>query len=243
MIDLWIDSFYRIVNSFGFPDAVHPTLVHMPMGLVVGAFFLAWISFFSSWKNLAVTAYHCITLALLFLFPAIVFGFMDWRHFYLGAWLTPIIIKMVLAVVFFIFALAAFLFGFTGKEGSKIALALYTLCLITVVALGWFGARVVSGEPIRAHSQSYPIGEGIFIANCSTCHPNGSNKFAPDHPLRNSEALERFNIFLSQIRDPEKPMPAFTGARIPEKEAKDLYDYIVKEFNCPAAAGKGSHSH
>lgn len=73
--------FYRIVNSLGFPDPIHVTLVHLPMGLIIGAFCFAWISALSSWEKPAVIDYHCIGLAFLFLFPVIIFGFLDWRHF------------------------------------------------------------------------------------------------------------------------------------------------------------------
>lgn len=240
MIDAWIGSFYRIVNNLGFPDPIHVTLVHIPMGLVIGAFIFSWLSALSSWKRLAVTAYHCITLAFLFLFPVIIFGVTDWRNFYLGAWLTPIKIKMVLAVILLILSFAAFLSGFKDKESSKIILALYSLCLLIVIGLGWFGARLVYGEQIRGSSKKYQSGEKIFAANCCICHAHGGNKISPDHPLRNSDDLQSLDAFLSLIRHPGKPMPAFTVSRISDKEAKELYDYIVNEVNCPGATDKNS---
>jgi uncharacterized membrane protein len=240
MIDIWIGSFYHMVNSFGFPDPIHVTLVHIPMGLVIGAFVFSWLSALTSWKRLTVTAYQCITLALLFLFPVIIFGFMDWRHFYLGAWLTPIKIKMVLAVILLILSFAAFLLGFKGKESSKITLALYSLCLITVIGLGWFGARLVYGDQIQGSSKQYQNGEKIFVANCNICHANGGNKISPKNPLRNSDDLQNLDAFISLIRHPERPMPAFTALRISDKEAKELYDYIVNEVNCPGRTDKSS---
>lgn len=240
MIDLWIDAFYNIVNSLGFPDPIHAILVHIPMGLIIGAFCFAWISAFSNWKRLAVTAYHCITLSLIFLLPVIIFGFMDWRHFYIGAWLTPIKIKMVLVVILLIFSFVAFLLGFKGKESSKMTLVLYTLCLIIIIGLGWYGARIVYGEQMLPTSKNYPIGEKIFIANCNICHANGGNKISPQNPLRNSDDLQNLDAFLSLIRHPEKPMPIFTASRISDKDASALYDYIISEINCPAKAGNRS---
>jgi uncharacterized membrane protein len=233
MIDIWIDSFYRTVNSLGFHDPIHVMLVHIPMGLVIGAFIFSWLSALTRWKRLALTAYQCITMAFLFLFPVIIFGFMDWRHFYLGAWLAPIKIKMVLAVILLILSFAALLLGFKGKESSKITLTLYSLCLIIVIGLGWFGARLIYGEQMLPSSKNYPIGEKIFIADCNICHANGGNKFSPKNPLRNSDDLKNLDTFISLIRHPEKPMPVFTALRIPDPEAKDLYDYIVNEVNCP----------
>jgi len=233
MIDIWIDSFYRMVNSLGFPDPVHVTLVHVPIGLVIGAFIFSTLSAFTRWKSLAVTAYQCITLVFLFLFPVILFGFMDWRHFYLGAWLTPVKMKMVLAIFLLILSFTAFLLGFKGKESSKITLTLYGLCLIIVIGLGWFGARIIYGEQVPASSKNYPIGEKIFMANCNICHTNGGNKISPKNPIRNSDDLKNLDTFVSLIRHPEKPMPEFSVRRISDQEAKELYDYIVHEVNCP----------
>jgi uncharacterized membrane protein len=240
MIDIWIGSFYRIVNSLGFHDPIHVMLVHIPMGLVIGAFIFSWLSALTSWKRLALTAYQCITLAFLFLFPVIIFGFMDWRQFYLGAWLTPIKIKMVLAVILLILSFAALLLGFKGKESSKIALTLYSLCLIIVIGLGWFGARIIYGEQMLSSSKNYPGGEKIFVANCNICHANGGNKISPKNPLRNSDGLKNLDAFISLIRHPERPMPAFTTLQISDKEAKELYDYIVNEVNCPGGTDKSS---
>lgn len=240
MLDQWINAFYLTLNGFGFPDPIHAIMVHIPMGLIIGACCFAWIAALSPWKKLATTAYHCITLAFLFLFPTLIFGIMDWRHFYVGAWLTPIKIKMVLAAVVLILSFTAFLLGFTGKESSKTILFLYTLCVITIVGLGWFGARLVYGGQTQASSIKYESGKKIFMANCNSCHINGGNKTRPDHPLRNSDTLESLNAFLAQIRHPEEPMPAFPASRISDKDAKQLYDYIVNEINCPGRTGKVS---
>jgi uncharacterized membrane protein len=240
IVDIWIDNFYRFVNSMGFPDPIHVILIHIPMGLILGAFFFSCLSYFPAWKRLAVTAYYCITMAFLFLFPAIIFGFMDWRHFYRGGWLTPIKIKMVLAGILLILSFLALLKGAKGKESSNLMPFLYTLCIIVVIGLGWFGGRVANGVIIPPHSKIYPAGEKIFVTDCSACHANGSNKFEPGHPLRGSDALEKLDYFISQIRSPDKPMPAFTTSQISDTDASELYNYIVDEFECPGKTGKGS---
>ncbi len=130
--------------------------------------------------------------------------------------------------------------GFQGKERSKITLALYSLCFLTIIGLGWFGARLIYGEQIQASLKKYQGGEKIFSANCNICHANGGNKFSPDNPLRNSEALQNFNDFLALIRHPEKPMPAFTAFKISDKDSQELYAYIVNEVDCPKGAGRDS---
>jgi uncharacterized membrane protein len=224
-----IDSFYNALNQLGFSDPVHATLVHMPMGLLVGAFIFVWLATFSiSWKRLAVSAHHCIILAFLFLFPVICFGIADWRHFYAGAWITPIKMKMGLAAVLFTLSLAAVMLGFKGKENTKTTLALSTLSLVVVVLLGWYDARLVYGEKPQGMPVSEQAGSKIFDAHCNACHANRGNKIKPDKPLKNSPDLVNVNTFIAQIRHPEAPMPALPPAQISDQEAKELYDYIIK---------------
>ncbi len=237
MIDQWIHSFYRFMNNLGFPDPIHAALVHMPMGLVVGAFFFAWLAVLFKRERLAVTAYHCIVLAFLFLFPVILFGIADWRNFYGGIWLTPIKMKMILAGTLFCLSLVAVVVGSRGKEGAKTLPALYTLCFIAVVLLGWFGARLVYGEIPREVGKAHQAGEKVFAANCWICHANGGNRLKPDRPLRNSPLLKNFDTFLAQVRHPEAPMPPFAESRISGAEAKALYDYIASRWRYPGEKG------
>ena len=90
MMDAWINVFYSMVNRIGFSDPMHAALVHMPMGLLVGAFIFNLLAALSvSWKRLAVSSHHCMVLAFLFLFLVLPSGLMDWRHFYASAWLPP----------------------------------------------------------------------------------------------------------------------------------------------------------
>jgi len=235
MADRWIATFYDLLNSLGFPDPVHAAMVHMPMGLIVGTFFFAMAAALTRWKIFAVTARHCIALAFLFLFPVILFGIIDWQHFYGGAWLMPIQMKMTLAGILFLLCLAAFVLGSKGRETSKTVLLFYALCFVTVVLLGWFGARLVYGSKHQDVSKTYEIGEKIFMAHCNACHADGGNKIKPDQPLRGSPDLKSFDTFLSQIRHPETPMPTFTELQISDKDAKKLYDYVINVVNRPSA--------
>ena len=231
MIDGWIHSFYRFMNDLGFPDPIHAALVHMPMGLIVGAFIFAWLSTILKRERLAVSAYHCIVLAFLFLFPVILFGIMDWRNFYRGSWLMQVKVKMILAGTLFFLSLIAVIIGFRRKEGLKVLLTFYTFCFITVILLGWFGARLVYGERPHGDVKTYQAGEKVFAANCLICHADGGNKIMPDKPLRNSAKLRKFDMFLSQIRNPEAPMPQFAESQISDSEVKALYGYITNRWN------------
>ena len=233
-MDAWINDFYSMINHIGFSDPIHAALVHMPMGLLVGAFIFNLLAALSvSWKRLAVSSHHCMVLAFLFLFLVIPSGLMDWRHFYASAWLTPLKMKMGLATALFIITGTAVVLGFKGKENAKANLALSTLILLVVVLLGWYGARLVYGEKPQTGSAGQKAGAKIFAAHCNACHANGGNRIMPDKPLKNSPDLMNVNTFIALIRKPDEPMPSFPPAQISDGEAKDLYDYIIKAINNP----------
>jgi len=50
---------------------------------------------------------------------------------------------------------------------------IYTLCLLTVIGLGYFGGELVYGtrEPAAAETEDLAVtGEQLFKQNCSACH-------------------------------------------------------------------------
>ena len=71
---------------------------------------------------------------------------MDWQHFYAGAWLYPIKIKLILAVL--IVWIFAGLF-YIHKKGiaSRFVLMNYAISFVLVVIIGYFGGNLVYGGP------------------------------------------------------------------------------------------------
>ena len=229
MIDSWSNAIYALISRTGFSDPIHPALVHVPIGLVLGAFVFGWIGVIFRRERLVLSARDCLVLAFLSWFPAVFIGVMDWRHFYGGEWLAPIIIKMVLAGMLFVLLVIALNFGFKGKGSSRGALITYTLCVITIVLLGWLGARLIySGTGMAQKTMStYQAGEKIFSANCSSCHPHGGNVIKSDKPLRDAPQLKNLETFVALLRSPVAPMPPFAESQIPDSQAKKLYEYII----------------
>lgn len=71
-------------------------------------------------------------------------------------------------------------------------------------------------------------GEILFTHNCALCHTDGGNDVNPDKPLKKALALKEFATFAALIRAPNQPMPPYPPSQISDKQAKELYDYILK---------------
>jgi cytochrome c6 len=98
------------------------------------------------------------------------------------------------------------------------------LCLMAVILAGVF---TIAGMTQGATGAA--PGEQLFKEQCAACHAGGGNILNPKQPLKGSPVLKTFAAFLSQIRKPQPPMPAFAPAQIPDKQAQQLYDYILKQ--------------
>ena len=51
-----IEFIYQTVTKFGYTHPLHPTLTHLPIGMVMGAFLFVLVAFIFSRTNLAQTA-------------------------------------------------------------------------------------------------------------------------------------------------------------------------------------------
>jgi uncharacterized membrane protein len=234
------NPFYKALAALGFTDPVHPALVHMPIGLVVGALFFGFAALI--WKRplLGLSAQHCLVLAWLFFFPTVLFGVMDWQHYYHGAWLVPIKVKIGLAIFLFVLLSIGLILIFKGRGDSKAILVIYVLSFCTVVLLGYFGGHLVFGGRSRAAPKEFKVGMKIFDANCIACHPNGGNVFVADMPLKGAPYLENVDKLIAFIRDPrlrngaKGPMPDFPPSDITDQEVRELYRYLIHEYGLPA---------
>jgi uncharacterized membrane protein len=225
------NSVYEFLNSLGYPHPIHPTEVHMPIGLVVGALIFSLVLTLFRRERLTLTPRHCILLAFIWVFPTMLFGFMDWQHFYGGAWLFPIKVKIIVAPLLTVFLFIAILLGRRYGAGSMKVIPFYFISFCCVVVLGYFGGQLVYGGKTSPSPAGFKAGEKVFSANCSACHPQGANVLVPSKPLRNSHELRDLNTFVQYVRHPISPMPAFSGSRIPDTEVKELYEYIVNVLN------------
>lgn len=236
------NPFYYVLAAIGYTDPIHPPLTHMPIGLVVAALIFGFAGLLLKKPFLSKMSRYCLLLAWLFIFPTVLLGFMDWQHFYQGAALFPIIVKICLATFLFVLlSLGLFLIA-RGREESKALLVILVLAFFTVGGLGYFGGRLVFGGRAPAAPPALQAGRGLFADNCMACHPNGGNAIMPQAIITGSDRLTDFHTFLTWIRDPrldngqKGPMPQFLPWKISDHQARQLYDYLIGVLGRPKAA-------
>ncbi len=238
-----IEFLYQALAKIGYTHPIHAPTTHIPVGMVIGAFLFAIVSWKFGKETLARTAYHCIALALITLVPTVIVGIMDWQHYYAGAWLFPIKMKFLLAgllLILLVFALSA---GYRAESISKQALIIYALCLVNVTALGYFGGELAYGSRSPGKlsdtttvtaDDDIEAGATLYNQTCRACHPNGGNSIKQTLPLKKAPQLVTFNTFLAYIRSPKARdgskavMPPFPGDKLSEENAEKIYQYIVQ---------------
>lgn len=196
------DSIYLFLQSIGYPHPIHPTEVHMPIGLVVGALVLSLVAAMFKKEKLAEAARYAVILAFIWSFPTVLFGFMDWQYFYSGAWFFPVRMKLTLAPLLILLLGTSILLGHKYGPGSKSVMFFYALSFCTVVALGYFGGQLVYSGWTPTAPKQYEAGEGLFKSNCSGCHPEGGNIVQSNLPVVNAPQLADFDTFVAFIRNP-----------------------------------------
>ena len=232
-----LEFLYQNLTKIGYTHPIHPPVTHLPAGMVIGAFLFGIVAWKLRHQALARTAHHCIILALLALFPTVLSGLMDWQHYYAGGWLFPIKMKLALAVILFILLVFALSAGRRAESVSKSRVTLYTLGLITVTAIGYFGGELVFGDRTaqkEVKTVNIEVNAQQFASSCGACHPNGGNSINPHLPLNNAPQLVNFETFLSYIRSPKARdgsmtvMPSFSPEKLSDQQAREVYQYIVK---------------
>lgn len=221
------DQFYRFLTSVGYEHPIHPILVDMPIGLATGALLFGIVAFLSRRSTLRLSTRHCLVLALLFLFPTVLAGYMDWQHFYGGVWLYPIRIKIWLGLGLFVLLLIG-IFVSRRPQTSTGHLIVYILAFLVVGALGYFGGEIVFGGRAPETQKDHNTGEILFRGRCSGCHPYGGNILMPQDPIINSSLLRTNESFKGWIRNPTTPMPSFPPESISDEQVRDLYGYITE---------------
>ena len=227
-------SLYDTLARLGYPHPIHPTEVHAPIGLIVGALIFRIAAGILKRNDLARAAHFSIVLALILLIPTIVFGLMDWEHYYSGAWIPAIRIKIAATAILVVLVASAVLVAMKKGIEAKPILPLYVCAFATVVVIGYFGGNLVYGSAPSHAPPAEAAGLAIYNANCAGCHPKGGNVVDPARPVVNAPQLGSAADFVKFIRQPSRPdgsparMPPFPPERISDADAAALYEYVTQ---------------
>ena len=228
-----MDQIYKFFEILGYTHPLHPPFTHMPTGLVVGALVLAILACRYNHPDFAIAARYSLILALVFSIPAVITGYLDWQHYYGGAWVLGIKVKIILSILLVLLLALGLYVHRESNLCSKGVLPIYLFYFLTVTVLGYYGGGLVIGGKMEKVPVAYQAGEKLYAANCASCHPNGGNTINPSLPVVGSVHLKDFDTFLAFNRNPERPpgpkrlMPAVSEKRITDQQMKELYNYIV----------------
>ena len=234
--DDMVEFIYQTFTELGYTHPLHPTLTHVPIGMVMGTFLFMIIALIFGKAHLAQTARHCTVLALIAAVPTVLLGLMDWVHFYGGSLLFPIKMKLVLAGMLIIFLFLAVISGSFGKTLSKIVISMYVLCLLTVIGLGFFGGELVYGtgsEEVEVSEGQVADGALAFKQNCAACHLTDSTATKIGPGLKGVFKEDTFPIsgwpvseenFRKQLQKPIDKMPPF--GHLPPEQVEALIAYL-----------------
>jgi predicted heme/steroid binding protein/uncharacterized membrane protein len=125
----------------------HPMTVHFPIAFMLAnpAFnFLYWLTGHRAFET---TAYHCLGVGLLFMFVAVVTGYVTWWYNYMAKMMKPIAIKIFLTVVTVIIAVACLIWRWAvpdvmvDLQGGRYFYFLASLSFVPLIGIiGWYGA-------------------------------------------------------------------------------------------------------
>ena len=77
-------------------------------------------------------------------------------------------------------------------------------------------------------------GGDIFKAKCALCHPDGGNIMKKEKTLHKKDLeankLKTAKDLVKYLRAPGPGMPKFDEKALPDKDAKEVAEYILKTF-------------
>jgi uncharacterized membrane protein len=237
-----IENIYQTIANFGYPHPLHPAVTHLPIGLIIGGTLFGLIAAVFRRTAFATTAKHCMVLAFLALLPTLLLGYADWQHFYGGAFLFEIKMKLILAGLLCFFLLILLIQSAKGESITMNHLPLYLLCLMIITGLGYFGGELVFGKKVAAGSGGNRIvggdvklvqkGQDLFSQRCAFCHATDSTDSKVGPGLKGLFSSEQFPVthlpasresVQRQLRRPLKDMPAFDQLSKEETDALTAY--------------------
>lgn len=233
MIDSIITAIYSFIRHLGYSHPLHPTQVHLPIGLIFGAFILGILGRLRHHTQFSHAAWYCLVIAMFFTIPTVITGWMDWRHFLAGTLFLPFKIKIVLASLLLVLLIVGYFMGRGNSGTARGLVSVYVASLLTVVVLGYYGGELVFSSQKSQMPENYQAGLELYMENCNACHADGGNIVKPDAPVRHSLKTADYDTFLLWVRTPSPPMPAYPDSVLTDMEVRELYNYVANAFKAP----------
>ena len=105
----------------------------------------------------------------------------------------------------------------------KKSFALFVFLAIPVLVFGMAG---MSGATNK--------GEALFKQHCAICHPDGGNIVNPAMTLqkktREGNGVKTAGDIVGKMRNPGPGMTKFDTKALPDKDANEIAQYIIKTF-------------
>jgi hypothetical protein len=95
--------------------------------------------------DLAKAAHYCYTLALIFVLPTMMLGYMDWQYRLEAEWNGLILTKIILAVMLSAMLVISFFYGKNKQVDIKQKMILYVICFAIAMGLGFIGGELQYG--------------------------------------------------------------------------------------------------
>ena len=97
-----------------------------------------------------------------------------------------------------------------------------------------FAGLAISASGIYGAEKKEPAGAKLFQQHCASCHPDGGNiihaKFTLHKKDRDAHGVKTAKDIVGKMRNPGPGMTRFDVKTIPDKEATEIAEYIVKTF-------------
>jgi mono/diheme cytochrome c family protein len=161
---------------------------------------------------------------------------MDWQQRFGGAYLFEIKVKLVLAGILLFLLLVAVVYSALAADFTKVNVAIYALCLLAVIGLGYFGGELVYGtrEPAAVETKGLAAtGEQLFKQNCSACHFTDSTASKVGPGMKGVFKQDKFPVsgrpvsddnFRQILKTPVGKMPPF--GHLTDEQVNALLDYL-----------------
>ncbi len=100
------------------------------------------------------------------------------------------------------------------------------------------GAAVVIAAgtivPFGASPAAEQEGEMLFKQHCAACHPGGTNIINPQKTLqkkvREANNIKTADDIINRMRNPGPGMTKFDTKTIPDKDARQIANYVLNTF-------------